>query len=97
MAVTKTEVASARVPPDVKAALSAYAQRHADQCNLHTIRCLPTGIFHAQGVKTDVLFFTRGKAERGNTKELWGCDMRASKPQFGKRTPFTRDHFRTHE
>ncbi len=32
-----------------------------DKCNLHTILRLPTGIFYAQGVKTNVLFFTRGK------------------------------------
>ena len=35
-----------------------------DKCNLHTVLRLPTGIFYAQGVKTDVLFFTRGKATR---------------------------------
>ena len=39
-----------------------------DKCNLHTILRLPTGIFYAQGVKTNVLFFTRGKTETGNTK-----------------------------
>lgn len=32
-----------------------------DKCNLHTILRLPTGIFYAQGVKTNVLFFTREK------------------------------------
>ncbi|MDR4271964.1 N-6 DNA methylase, partial [Bacillus pumilus] len=31
-----------------------------NKCNLHTILRLPTGIFYAQGVKTNVLFFTRG-------------------------------------
>src|SRR5260370_39349967 len=31
-----------------------------DKCDLHTILRLPTGIFYAQGVKTNVLFFTRG-------------------------------------
>ena len=66
-----------------------------DKCNLHTILRLPTGIFYAQGVKTNVLFFTRGEADKGNTKEVWVYDMRANMPQFGKRTPFTRDYFRT--
>jgi type I restriction enzyme M protein len=66
-----------------------------DKCNLHTILRLPTGIFYAQGVKTNVLFFTRGKTDKGNTQEVWVYDMRASMPQFGKRTPLTRDHFRT--
>lgn len=31
-----------------------------NKCNLHTILRLPTGIFYAQGVQTNVLFFTRG-------------------------------------
>ena len=66
-----------------------------DKCNLHTILRLPTGIFYAQGVKTNVLFFTRGEADKGNTKEVWVYDMRANMPAFGKRTPFTRDYFRT--
>jgi type I restriction enzyme M protein len=66
-----------------------------DKCNLHTILRLPTGIFYAQGVKTNVLFFTRGKTDKANTKEVWVYDMRANMPQFGKRTPFTRDYFRT--
>ena len=66
-----------------------------DKCNLHTILRLPTGIFYAQGVKTNVLFFTRGKKDAGNTKEVWVYDMRANMPQFGKRTPFTREYFRT--
>ncbi len=60
-----------------------------DKCNLHTILRLPTGIFYAQGVKTNVLFFTRGKTDAGNTKAVWVYDLRANMPQFGKRTPFT--------
>lgn len=53
-------------------------------CNLHTILRLPTGIFYAQGVKTNVLFFTRGKTEKGNTKEVAFYDMRTNQPSFGK-------------
>ena len=64
-----------------------------DKCNLHTILRLPTGIFYAQGVKTNVLFFTRGSSEKGNTKEVWVYDLRANMPAFGKRTPLTREHF----
>jgi type I restriction enzyme M protein len=64
-----------------------------DKCNLHTILRLPTGIFYAQGVKTNVLFFTRGEKEKGNTKEVWVYDLRANMPQFGKRTQLTRQHF----
>jgi type I restriction enzyme M protein len=64
-----------------------------DKCNLHTILRLPTGIFYAQGVKTNVLFFTRGETDKGNTKEVWVYDMRSNVPQFGKRTQLTRTHF----
>lgn len=66
-----------------------------DKCNLHTILRLPTGIFYAQGVKTNVLFFTRGPkgSEKGNTKAVWFYDMRTNAPSFGKRTPLTRAHF----
>lgn len=64
-----------------------------DKCNLHTILRLPTGIFYAQGVKTNVLFFTRGETDKGNTKEVWVYDMRANMPSFGKRTEFTRTYF----
>jgi type I restriction enzyme M protein len=64
-----------------------------DKCNLHTILRLPTGIFYAQGVKTNVLFFTRGKKEKGNTQEVWIYDLRTNMSQFGKRTQLTRKHF----
>jgi len=68
-----------------------------DKCNLHTILRLPTGIFYAQGVKTNVLFFTRGKTDKGNTQEVWIYDMRSNIPPFGKRTPLTREHFKAFE
>ena len=65
-----------------------------DKCNLHTILRLPTGIFYAAGVKTNVLFFTRGKEELGNTKKVWFYDLRTNMPTFGKRTPFTEKVFK---
>ena len=40
--------------------------------NLHTILRLPAGIFYAQGVKANVLFFTKGQP----TKEIWFYDYR---------------------
>lgn len=64
-----------------------------DKCNLHTILRLPTGIFYAQGVKTNVLFFTRGKTDQGNTKEVWFYDLRTNMPSFGKTTPLKVEHF----
>lgn len=64
-----------------------------DKCNLHTVLRLPTGIFYAQGVKTNVLFFTRGKKDKGNTDEVWFYDLRTNMPSFGKTTPLTAEHF----
>lgn len=64
-----------------------------DKCNLHTILRLPTGIFYAQGVKTNVLFFTRGMEEKDNTKEVWFYDLRTNMPSFGKKNPLKKEHF----
>jgi type I restriction enzyme M protein len=68
-----------------------------EKCNLHTILRLPTGIFYAQGVKTNVLFFTRGEKDKGNTKQIWVYDLRANMAQFGKRTLLRREHFKDFE
>ncbi|MBA4191192.1 MAG: SAM-dependent methyltransferase [Planctomycetaceae bacterium] len=68
-----------------------------EKCDLHTILRLPTGIFYAQGVKTNVLFFSRGEKDKANTKAVWLFDLRTNTPQFGKRTPLTRDHFKDFE
>lgn len=64
-----------------------------DKCNLHTVLRLPTGIFYAQGVKTNVLFFTRGKTDKGNTKEVWFYDLRTNMPSLGKTNPLKTEHF----
>jgi type I restriction enzyme M protein len=64
-----------------------------DKCDLHTILRLPTGIFYAAGVKTNVLFFTRGKTDSGNTKKVWFYDMRTDVPNYGKRTLFEESAF----
>lgn len=64
-----------------------------DKCDLHTVLRLPTGIFYAQGVKTNVLFFARGQSDKGNTKEVWFYDLRTNMPSFGKTTPLKKEHF----
>lgn len=66
-------------------------------CDLHTILRLPTGIFYAQGVKTNVLFFTRGKTDSGNTKAVWVYDLRANMPAFGKTRPLKVEDFAAFE
>ena len=64
-----------------------------EKCNLHTVLRLPTGIFYAQGVKTNVLFFTRGKEDKGNTKEVWFYDLRTNMPSVGKTNPLKKEDF----
>lgn len=64
-----------------------------DKCNLHTILRLPTGIFYAQGVKTNVLFFTRGQSDTDNTREVWYYDLRTNMPSFGKTHPLVKEDF----
>lgn len=64
-----------------------------DKCNLHTILRLPTGIFYAQGVKTNVLFFTRGTEEKDNTKDVWFYDLRTNMANFNKSNPLKESHF----
>jgi len=66
-------------------------------CNVHTLLRLPTGIFYSQGVKTNVLFLTRGKTDKGNTKGVWVYDMRANMDAFGKTKPLTVEDFRLFE
>ncbi|EMO4453915.1 N-6 DNA methylase [Klebsiella michiganensis] len=73
-----------------------------NKCNLHTLLRLPTGIFYAQGVKTNVLFFTKGTdadkyQEENCTENVWVYDLRTNMPSFGKRTPFTEQHLQPFE
>lgn len=47
--------------------------------NLHTIVRLPTGIFYANWVKANILFFQKKKAsEQAQTKEVWFYDLRTN-------------------
>jgi type I restriction enzyme M protein len=73
-----------------------------DKCNLHTILRLPTGIFYAAGVKTNVLFFQKGtptkpEQDKGCTAETWIYDLRTNLQTFGKRSPFTGKYLESFE
>lgn len=58
---------------------------------LHTILRLPTGIFYAQGVKANVLFFNNKPASKETwTKEIWFYDYRTNIHHTLKRKPLTR-------
>lgn len=67
-----------------------------DERELHTILRLPSGIFYAQNVRTNVLFFNRRKDGRG-TSEVWFYDLRSDMPAFGKSIPLARSHFTAFE
>ena len=56
--------------------------------NLHTILRLPTGIFYANGVKTNVLFFEKGKP----TQDIWVYDYRTEVKHTMATKPMTRAH-----
>jgi type I restriction enzyme M protein len=63
------------------------------ECDVHTLLRLPTGIFYAQGVKANVLFFDRKPAsERPWTKELWIYDFRTNQHFTLKQNPLRREH-----
>ena len=50
------------------------------ECDVHTLLRLPTGIFYAQGVKANVIFFDRKPgAKEAWTKHVWIYDLRTNK------------------
>lgn len=58
------------------------------ECDVHTLLRLPTGIFYAQGVKANVLFFDRKPAsENPWTQRLWIYDLRTNKHFTLKENP----------
>ncbi len=62
------------------------------ECDVHTLLRLPTGIFYAQGVKANVLFFDRKPAsETPWTKQLWIYDLRTNKDFTLKTNPLSRE------
>ena len=57
-------------------------------CDLHTILRLPTGLFYAQGVKANVLFFEKKPtSENAQTKEVWIYDYRTNVKHTLKQNP----------
>jgi type I restriction-modification system DNA methylase subunit len=61
------------------------------QCDVHTLLRLPTGLFYAQGVKANVLFFDAKPAqEKPWTSKLWVYDLRTNKHFTLKTNPLKR-------
>lgn len=65
------------------------------QCNVHTLLRLPTGIFYAGGVKANVLFFDK-KPPRPDgsaaTQRLWVYDLRTGQHFTMRQDPLRREH-----
>ena len=63
------------------------------ECDVHTLLRLPTGIFYAQGVKANVLFFDRRPAsEAASTRTLWVYDLRTNMHFTLKQNPLRYEH-----
>jgi type I restriction enzyme M protein len=62
------------------------------ECDVHTLLRLPTGLFYAQGVKANILFFDRkAAAETPWTSELWVYDLRTNRHFTLKQNPLKRE------
>ncbi|HET6432555.1 class I SAM-dependent DNA methyltransferase [Dyella sp.] len=63
-----------------------------ETCDVHTLLRLPTGIFYAQGVKANVLFFDKRPASpKAHTKGVWIYDLRTNKHFTLKTRPLKRE------
>lgn len=92
MSIVKTGGRVAVVLPDNVLtdgnATAKVREKLLKEFNLHTILRLPTGIFYAQGVKTNVLFFEKGT----ETKDIWVYDYRTGVKHTMATKPMTREH-----
>lgn len=93
MAVLKSTGRAAVVLPDnvlfEGGAGEQIRKRMLEQCNLHTILRLPTGLFYAQGVKANVLFFDRCPLDNRShhTDRVWVYDYRTNIKHTLKQNP----------
>ncbi len=59
---------------------STIREKLLHECDVHTLLRLPTGLFYAQGVKANVIFFDKKPdAEMPRTRKLWIYDLRTNK------------------
>ena len=90
MSIVKTNGRVAVVLPDNVltdgGATAKVREKLLKDFNLHTILRLPTGIFYANGVKTNVLFFEKGKS----TEDIWVYDYRTGIKHTMATKPMTR-------
>ena len=91
MTLLNTGGRAAVVLPDnvlFDAAGEVIRQKLLSDFNLHTILRLPTGIFYANGVKANVLFFVKG----GKTEATWFYDYRTDIKHTLVQSPMMRSH-----
>ena len=92
MSIIKTGGRAGVVLPDSvltdQGATAKVREKLLKDYNLHTILRLPTGIFYANGVKTNVLFFDKGEP----TKDIWVYDYRTGIKHTMATKPMTREH-----
>lgn len=92
MSIVKTGGRVAVVLPDNVLtdgnATAKVREKLLKEFNLHTILRLPTGIFYANGVKTNVLFFEKGEG----TRDIWVYDYRTGIKHTMATKPMTRAH-----
>ena len=92
MSIVKTGGRAAVVMPDSVltdgGSTAKVREKLMKDYNLHTILRLPTGIFYANGVKTNVLFFDKGEP----TKDIWVYDYRTGIKHTMATKPMTREH-----
>jgi type I restriction enzyme M protein len=84
VAMLKTGGRAAMVLPDnvlfESGAAAAIRQRLLETCDVHTLLRLPTGLFYAQGVKANVLFFDKVPPKRkGSPRSLWVYNLRGKR------------------
>ncbi|WP_342647396.1 class I SAM-dependent DNA methyltransferase [Mucilaginibacter sp. CSA2-8R] len=60
-----------------------------EEVNLHTILRLPTGIFYAQGVNANVLFFNKKQVSKRKNKDVWFYDYRTNVHHTPKKNPLS--------
>ncbi|PVC89278.1 DNA methyltransferase [Streptomyces sp. CS090A] len=73
----------------------AIRRRLLQTCDVHTILRLPTGIFYANGIKANVLFFDKRKPKPDATpatSKLWVYDYRTNQHFTMKQNPLRREH-----
>jgi len=71
----------------------AVRRRLLHDCDLHTLLRLPTGVFYAQGVKANVLFFDRKPASESPwTEKLWIYDLRTNQHFTLRTNPLGEEH-----